>query len=327
MRSSRQLLLSTLPFARESRAQSWWHLGTTLVVLAALSCLTLWDGPWYFRLPASFLMGLTLVRFFVLYHDHQHGNILIKSRLANLVMSGFGLLFLNPPSVWKRSHNHHHMHNCRAPGINVGSFPLMTLEDYREASSGDRWKYALQRHPLTIALGYLTVFFLGMCVVPLVASPRRHLDALFSIICHSSLLMWVGLDGWDDVWLVVVIPSAIGSALGAYLFYAQHNFPAARLRMGPEWSMVSAALNSSSYMRMNPVLRWFTGNIGYHHVHHLNAHIPFYRLPEAMAAIEELQSPGTTSLRFNDVRACLQLKLWDAVQDKLVPFPDQRQAG
>jgi omega-6 fatty acid desaturase (delta-12 desaturase) len=109
-------------------------------------------------------------------------------------------------------------------------------------------------------------------------------------------------------------------AFGAYLFYAQHNFPAVELRDEAEWSYVHAALHSSSFIRMGRLMRWFTGNIGYHHVHHLNARIPFYRLPEAMAGIAELQSPRDTSLALRDVAACLRLKLWDRDQNRLVPF-------
>src|SRR5439155_7141085 len=107
------------------------------------------------------------------------------------------------------------------------------------------------------------------------------------------------------------------TALGSYLFYAQHNFPGARFQEGDAWDYTAAALTGSSYIAMNPVLRWFTGNIGYHHVHHLNAGIPFYRLPEAMAQMEELQSPGVTTLSPLGVYRCLRLKLWDPEGQRL----------
>jgi hypothetical protein len=111
------------------------------------------------------------------------------------------------------------------------------------------------------------------------------------------------------------------------LFYAQHNFPGARFPNRAGWDYVAAALDSSSYLRMNPVMHWLTGNIGYHHVHHLNARIPFYRLPEAMAGIEELQSPGTTSLHPCDIYRCLRLKLWDPERERLVSFQEHREAA
>jgi omega-6 fatty acid desaturase (delta-12 desaturase) len=112
----------------------------------------------------------------------------------------------------------------------------------------------------------------------------------------------------------------VATALGSYLFYAQHNFPGARFQEKGDPAYAAAALVGSSYTPMNYVLRWFTGNIGYHHVHHLNARIPFYRLPEAMAHVEELQSPGVTTLSPLGVYRCLRLKLWDSDRQRLVDF-------
>src|SRR5262249_34533146 len=102
--------------------------------------------------------------------------------------------------------------------------------------------------------------------------------------------------------------------------YSQHNFPGVQLRGRGDWDFVHAALHSSSYTAMGPVLRWFTGNIGYHHVHHLNARIPFYRLPEAMSSIRELQFAQPIRLNPRDIYRCFQLKLWDPEQDRMVPF-------
>jgi acyl-lipid omega-6 desaturase (Delta-12 desaturase) len=319
-RNSQQLALAARPFACEQRWLSWWHLWSTIAVLCGLMVILCSGSPWLIRLPCSILAGLTIVRFFVLYHDHQHGAILKGSKLADTVMLTFGLATLNPPSVWNRSHDHHHGNNCKNFGANVGSYPLVTVEAYEKSSVWQRLRYAAARHPLTIVLGYVTIFLLGMCVVPLAANPKRHLDAALSIACHAGILLWLASGSIDDLWLAGIIPCAISSAVGAYLFFAQHNFPGARLRQGREWDYVDAALHSSSYIQMGPVMRWFTGNIGYHHVHHLNPKIPFYRLPEAMGAIKELQAPVMTSLRPRDIAACLRLKLWDPVAEQHVPW-------
>ena len=124
-----------------------------------------------------------------------------------------------------------------------------------------------------------------------------------------------------------LLPLNVAFVTGAYLFYAQHNFEDVKLRGRHEWEFTRAALESSSYMPMGPAMRWFTANIGYHHVHHLNSRIPFYRLPEAMAAIPELQHPGETRLRPRDILACLALKLWDADAQQMVPFPTPMRAA
>jgi len=144
-----------------------------------------------------------------------------------------------------------------------------------------------------------------------------------ALVVHALLIATLLSFGLDALILHLLVPAAISAAVGAYLFYAQHNFPDAHIQPSEDWDYVTAALRSSSYMKMNPVLAWLTGNIGYHHVHHLNHHIPFYRLPETMAAMPELQNPGTTTLRPHDVAACLRLKLWDRSAAMLVPFPSR----
>ena len=187
----------------------------------------------------------------------------------------------------------------------------MTSADWAKADRWARLRYVLQRHPVTIACGYLTIFLYGMCVRSFVVDPRRHADSGIALLLHATLVALLAV--WAP-WLMlflVVVPMTIASALGAYLFYAQHNFPAVQILQRAEWTFVRAALQSSSYIQMNGPMRWFTGNIGYHHVHHVNAKIPFYRLPEAMAGMVQLQSPGTTSLSPRQIWRCLRLRVWD----------------
>lgn len=319
MRTQKELLIATKAFAHEVRWRSWWHLWSTLTVLGMLLAIVCMHLPWELRLPVSGVLGLVIVRMFVLYHDYQHGAILQRSPLADAVMLAFGLLILSPSSGWKRSHDHHHANNSRLPGPNIGSYPLMTVDDYRRAAWPARLRYVVERHPLTMLLGYPFVFFIGMCILPLLANPRRHLDAVLSVICHCGLLAWLAFET-NDLWLAMLVPCTVASAVGAWLFYAQHNFPGARIVRRDNWDHVTAALDSSSYIRMHPVCCWLTGNIGYHHVHHLNSRIPFYRLPEAMAALEELQSPVTLTLRPRDVLACFRQNLWDPRSERLVPW-------
>lgn len=164
------------------------------------------------------------------------------------------------------------------------------------------------------------MFFWQMCLRPFFIRPLRHWDGGLAAVIQIAALIGLCFLGFDVMVLGLLLPLVAACCLGAYLFYAQHNFPAAVLMPSGEWTHVGAALQSSSYMRMWPVMRWFTGNIGFHHVHHLNARIPFYRLPEAMAALEELQSPGTTSLHPRDVIACFRLKVWSPEQNRLVGF-------
>ena len=320
MRTASELFRATKPFAREVRWRSWWHFWSTLAVLAGLLGLTCLEVSWWWRLPASVLAGLAMVRMFTIYHDHQHGTILRDSRLADALLGVYGLLMLTPPSIWRRTHHYHHTHNGRLQAAGVGSFRVMTTQAFARASRRRRLAYALSRHPLTILAGYATVFLYGMCLAPLVLRPRQHADGAAALLLHAAMVPALAAFAPALLLWTLLLPLGVATALGSYLFYAQHTFPAARFQEKGSWDYAAAALAGSSYMAMGPVLRWFTGNIGYHHVHHLNARIPFYRLPVAMAHLEELQSPGTTSLTPLGVYRCLRLKLWDADGQRLVDF-------
>jgi omega-6 fatty acid desaturase (delta-12 desaturase) len=283
--------------------------------------ITCSDLHWLARVGTGTGLGLVIVRIFVLYHDHQHGAILRGSRAADVLMRVIGLVLLCPSSAWQRSHNHHHAHNSKLNAPGVGSYPLLTVQEYLQRDHWQRLVYIIQRHPLTMLCGYVTVFLYGMCIRPLIANPQRHRDAAAAIAVHAAVLTGIG---WgyelDDLCLAALLPFSIASAMGAYLFYAQHNYPGAHPASGDDWAHTTAALEASSYIEMGPVWRWLTANIGYHHIHHLNARIPFYRLLEAMQAIPELQTPGTSTLKSTDILACLRLKLWDPDSQQLVPW-------
>ncbi len=321
----RQLLIDSRLFASEKPLASWWHFLSTLAALSLSASVAAMSDMLWLQLLGCLLTGLTLVRLFIVYHDFQHQAILKNSALASGLLSLYGYVMLTPPSVWRRSHNHHHHHNSKLFGASIGSFPIMTTESFSKATRLERLEYRIARSPLIIVFGYLSVFMFGMCVRPLVLDARKHWDALVSLCVHFGLIALLCVfANWQTALLAFVLPTWIASTLGAYLFYIQHNFPDAKIRRCEEWSYTKAALRSSSYLELSPVMHWFTGNIGYHHVHHLNAKIPFYRLPEAMAAMKELQTPSRTSLRLSDISGCLRLKLWDVDLDRFVSFSDAR---
>lgn len=319
MRSEKELLIDSKKFAVEIRWLSWFHIITTLIVLFALLTVTsIGYFHWSIRLVASVFLGLVVVRCFVIYHDYHHHAILKNSWAAKLLATTFGIVAVTPSSIWKRSHDHHHKNNSKLLGISIGSFPLMTVANYESSSQKEKWLYMFARNPFTIAAGHLTVFIYGMCLRPFFLDPRRHFDCMVALVLHVVLVVALAILAPKVLLFTLLIPYAIAGAMGSYLFYAQHNYPSARILNRSEWSHVGAALQSSSYLKMGHLMNWFTGNIGYHHVHHLNHRIPFYRLPEAMREMPELHSPGQTTLLPQDVWRCLRLKLWDENNQRLV---------
>jgi acyl-lipid omega-6 desaturase (Delta-12 desaturase) len=266
---------------------------------------------------------LLILRLFVIYHDQQHQAILPKSRVAGILMRIFGVLALTPTSVWSRSHNHHHTHNSKLRGSNIGSFPIMTKEQFLKSTRTERVKYLFMRHPLTILFGYVFVFIGGFCVYPFIEEPEEHVDCLIALLTHAAIgvLLTVFL-GWPALLLTLVVPVFISGAIGSYLFYAQHNFPSVSFNDAAGWTYEKAATQSSSFMKTGRIMGWFTANIGHHHIHHLNARIPFYRLPEVLRDIPELQTAKNTSLSPTEIFRCLRLKVWDVESQRMVSLAE-----
>ncbi len=321
-RTGKALIEASRPYAKESRPRSWWALVSTLCLLAVTTALAVLSHPWSVRLAFAIASGLTIVRMFILYHDFMHGALLRNSWPARAVFYTYALLIMTPPKVWRETHNYHHAHTAKIVGSHVGSYTMVTPRIWAAMSPRARLYYRAARHPLTILVGYFTIFMFGMCVAPFLRAPAKKWDSGLSLLVNwalSAFLVWQF--GFAVFFFGYGLPLAIATAMGGYLFYAQHNFPGAHVQPRELWTFTRSALESSSYMEMGPVLRFFTGNIGYHHVHHLNSQIPFYRLPEAMAGIVELQDPPRTSLTPRDIVACLRLKMWDPDAGHMVGFP------
>ena len=319
----KELIAATRAFSDESLLRSWTEVGVTFGLFFSGLWALLQPIPVLLRLPLAVFQGGIIVRGFILYHDHLHGALLRASAPARALFWLYGIWVMAPPKVWRETHNYHHAHNAKIVGSHIGSYPVQTVAWWKTASPRHRRLYAFVRHPVTVLFAYFTAFFLDMC---LLAVPRAGLkkrwDSLLSALVTVGLCAAVTARLGFAAWLwALFLPQFLATAAGAYLFYAQHNYPDMVLQPREQWSYEKAALEASSYLELGPVMNWFTGNIGYHHVHHLNPGIPFYRLPEAMAAIPALQRPGKTSLRPGDIAACFRLKLWDPEAGRMVGFP------
>ncbi len=323
MRTGPELIAATKIFAHDRCGRSWWCVLSTAACLAAAFVGTLLPLPIPARLGCSVLEGLLILRLFVIYHDQQHHAILPKSFLAEVLMRVFGIYALSASSIWRSSHNHHHNHNSKLKGSHIGSFPIMTKTQFLNSSPGKRFAYLFVRHPLTILFGYLFMFIYGMCVNPFLNNPRKHVDCILALACHIGIgVALVYFCGWPGLIFAQTVPHFMAYAIGTYLFYAQHNFPGVSFNEKAGWTYEKAALESSSFMKLGPLMAWFTANIGYHHIHHLNSRIPFYRLPEAERALPEFQNAKITSLHPFEIFRCLRLKVWDADSQQMIGMRD-----
>jgi acyl-lipid omega-6 desaturase (Delta-12 desaturase) len=322
VREGRSLIESSRTFAPESSVRSWWAvLSTTALLLSAL--VALWQPLfWPLRAALSVATGFLVVRQFILFHDYMHGALLRGSTVARCILYPFAIHSMTPPRVWRETHNYHHAHTAQLVGSSIGSFATMTTQQWQEATPAARTRYKLIRHPLTVLFAYFTIFMLDMCLMAFLRAPKKRWDSALALAINwgATIFIWsnFGFATFAFFWFV---PLFTACAVGAYLFYAQHNFEGLIIQKREAWCYDRAALHSSSYMEMGPILSYFTANIGYHHVHHLNPTIPYYRLPEAMKAMPELQNPGRVRLTPSVIAATFELKLWDAEQGRMVGYP------
>lgn len=320
-----RLVRATRSFAVEDVRRSRWLLAQTLSLLVLLHVgillLPLWVKP-----ILSILTGALYVRLFIFYHDFLHGAQLTTSWITRVLMHGVGYLMLTTTSVWRQTHDFHHRCNARVIGSGIGSFPVVTLTMWKKMPPKERKLYLMLRHPVTMVFGYITVFMVGMSIAPFRRDPKAHWQSFLALVLHFGAIVGVGLWlGWSQALFSIVLPLAFSMALGSYLFYVQHNFPDVTYFERRAWKFDQAAIRSSSMFDMPKWAHWLTGNIGYHHIHHLNHRIPFYRLPEVYDAMEELQNPGRTSWRLRDIKSCLSLVVWDAERARMITLEELRE--
>lgn len=313
------------PFRRPSTARSVWQLASTAGLLAgawALMYLSLRVGYWLTLLlavPAAFL----LVRLFIVQHDCGHGSFFRSPRVADIVGSAIGVLTLTPYHYWKKAHAMHHATSGNLEHRGFGDIDTLTVSEYLALSRWGRLKYRLYRHPVVLfGVGAVLHFFVRHRIPTIV--PRSWTRARWSIfwtdVALAGFIVGMGLLVGFRQFLMVHVPlMTLSCSMGVWLFYVQHQFEPTYWEHDAQWAYNDAALVGSSYYRLPRVLQWATGNIGLHHVHHLSARIPNYRLQEALDSIPDLQRVTTLTLR--ESLRCVRLALWDERERKLVRFP------
>jgi omega-6 fatty acid desaturase (delta-12 desaturase) len=271
-------------------------------------------------LPAS---GF-LIRVFIVFHDCAHGSFL-RSRRANQLLGGaVGLLVWLPFRAWRHEHAVHHATTGDLERRGVGDITTHTVAEYRAMSPLQRLGYRLFRNPVVMfGLGWLLVLLLKPRFVPRGARPRIRNSVLKTNLALAIVVAAAcATVGWRAYLLVQAPVLLVTGAVGIWLFYVQHQFEDTYWQAHADWRFQAAALEGSSYLKLPPVLRFFTGNIGFHHVHHLSASIPNYNLPDAHEQTARLHAVPELTLR--DGLRATRLKLWDEQAGRLVTFREAR---
>jgi omega-6 fatty acid desaturase (delta-12 desaturase) len=313
-------------FKVPQHVKSIWQVANSLLPFCGLwyvMYLSLSWSYWLTLLIAIPTAGL-LVRLFIIQHDCGHRSF-FRSRRANDVLGTFcGFFTLTPYRLWRRSHSRHHATSGDLTHRGHGDVWVLTVKEYFSRSYLGQLRYRLYRHPLFL-------FFIGPGLLFIVEQrftlklPRTWQRERESVYMTNLVILAALITAWCTIglaaFLLVQLPIVlIAASIGSWLFFVQHQYEQAYWQPHERWDFYRSAFEGSSYYRLPRVLQWFTGNIGFHHIHHLESRIPNYNLPVCYAAVPQLQQAVTLSL-WDSIR-CSRLKLWDEQRQRMVTFSE-----
>lgn len=304
-RSAVELLITIVPFAG-----LWFLMLLSLHIQYGLVLLL--------AVPAA---GF-LVRLFMIQHDCGHGSFFGNRLLNDWLGRLIGVLTLTPYDFWRRTHAAHHASSGNLDQRGMGDIDTLTVDEYQSRSRWGRLRYRIYRHPLVMfgfGPAYLFVLQHRLPIGLMRAGWQPWLSTMATnlaiFLAAFGMIQTVGLIPFMLVHLPIMLISA---SLGVWLFYVQHQFEDTFWAREKAWSLHDAALHGSSYYDLPLVLRWFTANIGVHHIHHLCSRLPFYRLPLALRLCPDLAKIGRLTLAQS--LSCVRLVLWDETAGRLISF-------
>lgn len=315
------------PYRQSDTKKSLWQLGSTFTLLVLGWTAMYWalaTGYWWITLLLAVPTAGLLIRMFIIQHDCGHGSF-FKSRKANDRIGSFiGILTMTPYLHWRKRHAIHHANSSNLDERFIGDVPTLTVDEYLEKDFWDRLKYRVFRFPpiLFIVVPF-AVFFIGNRFPSSAATKKERWGILWTNVAIA--LFWtviITVAGWQAFLLVHIPVVWISASFGMWLFFVQHQFEDTYWEHQEEWDYTYAALRGSSYYQLPKVLQWFTGNIGFHHIHHLSPRIPNYKLDKCHNENPIFQNILTMTLRSSIETAFLSL--WDKEQRKLISFRQLR---
>ncbi len=309
-------------YQKPSLGRALWQVANTLVPYAALwylmyLCLSV---SWWLTLPLAVLAGAFLVRVFIIFHDCGHGSF-FKSSVANHILGAItGVLTFTPYYHWRRDHAIHHGSSGDLDRRGTGDVWTLTVQEYLESSRWKRFAYRLARNPFVLfVLAPLYLFVIQQRVPSLKAPARERYSVYWTNLVIGLIaigLIWIfGFKAWLILQLTVLM---VAGSAGVWLFYVQHQFEGVYWERNGEWDYVAAALQGSSFYKLPKVLQWFSGSIGFHHIHHLSPRIPNYHLEKCHRAEPLFQTVKPVTL-FSSFKS-FTFRLWDEKRHKLVGY-------
>ncbi len=319
------------PYQKPDLSKGIWQLANSFSGLMVCWLLMYWSlgvGYWLTLLLAIPAAGF-LVRIFIIQHDCGHASF-FKSRRANDTVGTIcGILTLVPYKYWRKGHAIHHAHHAELEERGTGDIWTMTVDEYMQASWWMRLVYRVFRNPLFLFGFAPAINFVVLSRLPLCDDEGWHNGEIASVWwTNLAIVGWMGglglLIGFGPLALILTPVIVIASGVGTWLFYVQHQFERTYWEHTPQWDYTLAAMHGSSYYKLPRVLQWFTGNIGFHHIHHLSPRIPNYHLEACHEQNPALQR--VVHLTIKSSLSTIWLALWDEEQRRLVTFREAWQA-
>lgn len=312
-------------FRKSNALKATWQLINTMVPYFILWYLMIrsiqLDHSYVLTLLLTLPAAAFLVRIFILFHDCVHGS-LFKSKRANTFFGYIlGVLVFTSFEEWRFIHLRHHGTYANLDSRGFGDVWTMTLTEYQKSTKTKRFLYRIYRNPLIlIGCGAIFNFLFHNRIPDLRVKRKERMSVVFTnLLIIAMALVIAEIVGWKTYLIIQVPVLWLAGATGIWLFYVQHQFEGGYWARTNEWKPLRAAMEGSSFYKLPAVLRWFSGNIGYHHIHHLSPMIPNYHLKKCYDSIPTLQVK--TPLTVTKSLSCYRLKLWDEELHKMIYFP------
>lgn len=323
----RELRKQVAPFEKSQLNKSIFQVINTILPLFLVWTLAYlaFDISVWLSVGLAVIAAGFMVRTFIIFHDCTHGSF-FKNKKANNIMGNItGILTLFAYEKWKREHSIHHATSSNLDKRGTGDMWVMTVEEYTEATPGQRLAYRLYRNPLVMfGLGPIYLFLVSSRINRKDARSKERWNTHFITLAVVVLYTLAGfLLGWKEFAIIQGTTVYVAGVLGIWLFYVQHQFEDSYFEEEAEWDYVKAAVDGSSYYQLPKVLQWLTGNIGYHHVHHLSPRVPNYLLEEAHEKTPPLQKATTITLATS--LTSLKFRLYDEAAKTFISFKDWKQ--
>lgn len=309
-------------YQKPSLKRALWQVINTIIPYIGLWVLMYWSLKisWWLTIPLAILAGGLLVRIFIIFHDCGHSSF-FKSQRANHFLGAItGILTFTPYYHWRWEHAIHHSSSGDLDRRGMGDVWTLTVQEYLESSRWRRFSYRLARNPVILFVIAPLVLFFVLNRIPKPKAPTRERYSVYLTTMAVGLmcagLVWIfGLKAFLIIQLTIVM---VAGSAGVWLFYVQHQFEGVYWERSENWDYATAALQGSSFYKLPKILQWFSGNIGFHHIHHLSARIPNYNLEKCHKAEPLFQSVKPITL-FSSLKS-FTFRLWDEQQRRLVGY-------